>query len=517
MTLVAVPIHGDAIAVATQAEAARAAGADLVEVLIDRCVEQGADPDAVVAGIGALALPAIATARSVAEGGAWHGAEARRQALLAEADRRGAAYVDVELAAIAAGGPWTGWTPSRARLVLSHHDHVGMGSDLPGVIARMRAVGASMGGSEIVAKVAVMARDAADLATIRDLYVAGGGPLVAIAMGEHGLPSRLLSGVWGAEFTFARMDSGHAGSAPGQPTVRDLLRLYRLKGQSDTTRVFGVIGSPIAHSLSPLVHNAALGEHGLDAVYVPFRVEDAAAFWRACGGWLEGLSITIPHKQALLAEVDGLEELADSIAAMNTIYRDDADGAVGANTDAGAIVRCLEIALGRIDARRILVLGAGGVARTAAFACRARGAEVVIANRTAARAVELAAEAGCEAIDWRLAEREPYDVLINGTSVGMGKPDESPWPAAAHRSGTVVFDTVYTPLETRLLRDAQAAGASTICGLDMFIGQAVGQFERWTGLPAPEHLMYRLALERLDPAGSSGLTGQWRRRSTSGG
>ncbi len=207
------------------------------------------------------------------------------------------------------------------------------------------------------------------------------------------------------------------------------------------------------------------------------------------------------------------EEQVLRIGAMNTVYRSDTGAAVGANTDAPAIVHCLEVAAGNLQGRHVLVLGAGGVARTAARACLDRGASVAIANRTQERAEALARELGCQCLRYDQAHAAPYDILINGTSVGMGREraEESPWPRAAHRRGSVVFDTVYVPLETRLLRDAQAAGAATVCGLDMLIAQAVGQFERWTGLEAPEHLMYRLALEKLDPLA---ITAVSRRRST---
>jgi shikimate dehydrogenase len=194
--------------------------------------------------------------------------------------------------------------------------------------------------------------------------------------------------------------------------------------------------------------------------------------------------------------MDDREQLVCDIGAMNTVYRD-GDETVAANTDATAIVQCLEEGAGTLAGRRVLVLGAGGVARALAFAARSRGAEVAIVNRTQERAVELAAACGGKALAEAEALAYPYDILANGTAVGMNAPNDTPWPAAAHRRGTVVFDTVYTPLETRLLREAAAVGATTICGVEMFIDQAVGQFERWTGQAAPEHLLRRVVLARL--------------------
>jgi 3-dehydroquinate dehydratase/shikimate dehydrogenase len=517
MTLVTVPIAADTLAEAVrQALAAKAAGADLVELRLDRCGEV----PAIIAGIPALALPAIATIRHASEGGGWTGAPDDRIALLTEADHNRAAYVDLELAHL----PANGWRPRRAKLILSHHDFQGMGggdAEHDALIARMRAAGAA------VAKLALTARDAADLARIERLYREhrAGGPLVAIAMGDFGYASRLLTGVWGGHLAFARLPN-QAGSAPGQPLVGDLLDLYRLRDQGAATAIYAVIGNPIAHSLSPLIHNAAFAHYELDAVYVPIRVEDAAAFWRACGSWIAGLSITIPHKQALLPSVPEQEPLALHIRAMNTIYKAGSATIIAANTDAFAIAKCLLRAKGRLPTStdeaedrkslgsvdihsmsglKVLVLGAGGAGRAATFACSAHGAKVAVTNRTFSRAHELAKECGrgVVALDDAQAANWEYDCLVNGTSVGMHTADPAsveatPWPADRHRKGTVVFDTVYTPLRTRLLREAEAAGATTIPGLAMFIAQAAGQFERWwPDRKAPVELMERMARARL--------------------
>ena len=494
MVQVVVPIAAaDVATLSARAAQAKAEGADLIELRLDSCARLAKSHgalDALLAAIPRLPLPVIATARHASEHGDWDGSEPERQALLAVADEAGAAWIDQELAQFDARR-----RPQRARLILSHHDFAGMGGDLAAVVGRMRAQCCD------VAKVAVTPRDAADLAVIEALYHRSTDPLVAIAMGEHGLPSRLLAGAWGAAFAFARL-SGDAGSAPGQPTVRDLVERYRVRQQGPRTRIFGVIGSPIAHSLSPLIHNAAFAHHGIDAVYVPFLVGDAVAFWQACGGWIDGLSITMPHKHDLLIRVDRLEPLVGRIGAMNTIYRDENNATVGANTDASAAVTCVEAQAGTLRGRRVTILGAGGVSRAIAFAVAERGAQVLIANRGHERAQELATEVGGEACALEAAPSQPFDVLINGTSVGMGgkdqpAPSESPWPRTAHHRDSVVFDTVYTPLETTLIKEAQMAGATTVCGLSMFIGQALGQFSRWTGREAPEGLLYRLALERL--------------------
>lgn len=491
-------------ALVEQSRQAQAEGADLVELRLDLCLEHGASASDCIAAIPRLALPTVFTIRHASEGGRWSGSEAERLVLLSTADLAGAAYVDIELA-----HHQPGWRPARAKLILSFHDFHSMGGDLVNIVARQRAAGAD------VAKLAVTAHDASDLTVIERLLRRGGGPLCAIAMGEHGLPSRLLAGAWGAAFTFGRL-TGSDGSAPGQPTVRELVSLYRVKQQGPQTRIFGVIGNPVGHSLSPLIHNTALIHHGINAVYVPFLVSDAVAFWRACGGWIDGLSITIPHKHALLTTVDTLEPLAKRIGAMNTISRDGHNHSVGANTDATAAATCLESELGTLTGRRVILLGAGGVSRGIAFALTERGAKLVIANRGRERAEELAKEVGAKVVDFDKAMTLPYDALVNGTSQGMDDPTISPWPANAHRRDSVVFDTVYTPLETKLIKEAQLAGARTICGLSMFIGQALGQYKRWFDVDAPDGLMHRVALERLVEKEGRTLTAGTDRRGTAG-
>ena len=491
MVSIIVPISAaNAEGVINLSRSAKAGGADLVEVRLDTCVKLGANPQEIVAVLAKLALPAIFTIRHASENGDWEVSDVDRVRLFNQAAVQGVAWIDVELA------QWSALTsaglvrPPTTKLIMSYHDFDGMGQDLIGRIRAMKQAGAD------VSKIAVCPRDAADLATIRDIYQTTKGPLMVIGMGEHGLPSRLLAGAWGAAMTFARLD-GDVGSAPGQPTVSELLTLYRVKQQNAQTKIFGVVGSPVSHSLSPLIHNSAFGHHKLNAVYVPFRVEDVVGFWRTCGEWIEGLSITIPHKTALIGQMHTVEHLAKRIGAINTIYRDRDLKPVGANTDALAVISCVEEQICTLKDRRVLVLGAGGVARAIGVALKERGARVIIANRTADKATELAKEIGVDFMTLDQALLVEFDVLVNGTSAGMGKPEETPWPTEYHREGSVVFDTVYHPLETKLLRDAQRAGARTVGGLEMLIRQALGQYQRWTGREAPKHLMYRACLDRL--------------------
>jgi 3-dehydroquinate dehydratase / shikimate dehydrogenase len=489
--MITVPISAsDVEGVQRLARHAHAAGADVVEIRLDRCLHAGANGDAIIAQLPSLPLPVILTIRHFSEQGEFAVNDAQRVRWYHQAMQAGVAWIDVELAQWAtlqqAGLQRSGAT----KLILSYHDFDGMGDKIPERIAAMRQAGAD------IAKIAVLANDADDLAVIKQLYDDKNGPLIAIAMGEHGYASRLLAGCFGAAMTFARLD-GDVGSAPGQPSISELVKLYRIKQHNAQTKIYGIIGSPVSHSLSPVIHNTAFAHQGINAVYVPFRVENAVKFWRACNEWISGLSVTIPHKPELIGHMHTVEELVQKIGAMNTVYRDRDGKPVGANTDAHAVTYCLETHMGSLQGRTVLVLGAGGVARAIGVALGQKGAKVIVVNRTMEKAHELAAEVGATAMTFEQAHKLTYDVIINGTAVGMGKPDESPWPAELHRDNTVVFDTVYHPLETKLLRDAQEAGAKTVSGLEMLLRQALGQYQRWTGREAPQHLMYRACLDRL--------------------
>jgi 3-dehydroquinate dehydratase/shikimate dehydrogenase len=345
------------------------------------------------------------------------------------------------------------------------------------------------------------------------------GPTIALAMGEKGFISRLLAAKYGGFLTFAAMSAARA-SAPGQPTIAQLKELYRFGAQGPDTKVFGIVGSPVSHSRSPLIHNAAFAHTGFDGVYVPLLVDSLPDFLAAFGGpgWgLEGLSVTIPHKEAAAAAAASADPVAARVGAVNTLIRQPGGGYRGYNTDMsaaiGAIERRLAAASGGASSsggsgdsplagRTFVVVGAGGAGRALAFGAAAKGARVLIANRSGARAEELAAAVGpsAAAVPWEdlQAGRVTGDVLGNSTSVGMAPGvEESPVPAAALAGFKLVFDAVYTPRATRLLRDAAAAGCATVDGVEMFVGQAVAQFELFTGGPAPAALMERVLTDAI--------------------
>jgi len=346
-------------------------------------------------------------------------------------------------------------------------------------------------------------------------------PMIALAMGEHGLMSRILAPKFGAFLTFASLRPS-ATTAPGQPTITDLLNLYRFRSIKPSTAVYGVVGSPVSHSLSPRLHNAGFETTGHDGVYLPFPI--APGFESLKATLLElihhptlnlrGLSITLPHKEDIvrLAREQGwtLDDVSAGISAANTVSIErgesgDATNISVSNSDVPAIAQSLAEAVGDPRGKRIAILGAGGVAKAAAHALRS--ATLTIFNRTLSRAQELAdsipSAAAATLSDSHLLSASPFDLIINCTPLGMKDgpaPDASPLPPELLPTlspQTLVVDTIYIPLETPFLRAAREAGLRTIPGVSMFVNQAAAQFTRWTGAPAPSRLFERLVREHV--------------------
>jgi 3-dehydroquinate dehydratase/shikimate dehydrogenase len=322
--------------------------------------------------------------------------------------------------------------------------------------------------------------------------------VVGIAMGEEGLVSRVLGLRAGAAFTFASLDDG-VETAPGQVTARTLRDLYRLEQLDAATRIFGVAGNPIAHSLSPLMQNAAFRREHVNAVLLPLKVRTLADLLTLVLELpMSGVAVTMPLKQEVLPHLANMDPLTAKIGACNTI-RTGADGKLyGFNTDVAGVVRPLEKRL-RLTGARVAVLGAGGAARAAVFGLVEQGAEVLIVNRTHEHAVALARAAKAKALKHERLAKYRFDVLINSTPCGMtGTRQALPIKEDELNAG-LVFDMVYTPMETPLLKLAASRGIPVIGGLEMFVQQGARQFEIWTGKPAPEADMLRaveLALKK---------------------
>ena len=266
-----------------------------------------------------------------------------------------------------------------------------------------------------------------------------------------------------------------------------------------STELYGIMGNPVTHSLSPAMHNAAFRHLGLNKVYLPFPVQDAAAAIRAFKTLgVKGVSVTIPHKQAVIDQLDRIDPVAASIGAVNTLVIEEDATVFGLNTDWLGANAALKEHLGQLQGRRVVLLGAGGSARAIGFGLLEEGAQLTLASRTPERGQALAAALGCPWLPQESATEQQADILINATSVGMGaQRDSSPVAAEMLVNFSLVMDIVYSPLETRLLREAKVAGCQTINGLAMLLYQGVAQFERWTGVAAPVEVMRQQLLQRL--------------------
>ena len=343
---------------------------------------------------------------------------------------------------------------------------------------------------KVVSTARTLADNLAVLRVIEDHSLAA--QVVGIAMGEEGLLSRVLSPRAGAAFTFASTAEG-TETAPGQVSARTLLDLYRIEQLDQATRIFGVAGNPIAHSLSPLIHNTAFRRENVNAVMLPLKVKAVDDLLTVVRGLpIDGLAVTMPLKQEVLPHLANMDPLTARIGACNTL-RTGADGKLyGFNTDVAGIVRPLEKRL-RIRGSRILVLGAGGAARAAVFGLVEQGAEVFVVNRTHETAVALARKAHAKSLKHETLAKQHFDVIINTTPCGMtGFKQALPLKENELNAG-LIFDMVYSPLETPLLQLAKSRGLAVISGLEMFVQQGARQFEIWTGKPAPESEMYRVA------------------------
>lgn len=452
--------------------------ADLIELRLDSVD----DPD-VAGALEGRTKPVILTCRASWEGGGFAGSEDERRALLRQALDLGAEYVDVEWRAgfddlIRLGG---------SRIVLSSHDFAGMPADLAAQAAAMRATGAG------VVKIAVKPLRLSDSLTLLGLAKTFGPDerKVLIAMGDLGLPTRVLAGRFGSAWTYAGMVRD-----VGQITSSLLLEQYRFRSIDADTAVYGLAGSPIGHSVSPAMHNAAFAAAGINAVYLPLPAVDADDFVTfARGVGLKGASVTIPYKVALFDRVDDVDDLAKRVGALNTIKMD-ADGWHARNTDVAGFLQPLRERSVPMAGRRASILGAGGSARAVAVALAGEGMHVTVHARD-----EQKAQAVASVVNGAVGAFPPatgsWDVLVNCTPVGMQpRIDVSPMPASAFERG-LVYDLIYNPGVTRLLKDAATAGCDTVGGLDMLVGQAVEQFEWWTGVRPPASVMRAAASERL--------------------
>ena len=453
-----------------------AADADMVELRLDTVM----DPDA-AAALAGRRTPVIVTCRPTWEGGQFKGSEEDRRRLLRDAQQLGAEYVDVEWkAGFTELLEWRGGQG----VVLSMHDFAGVPTDLTSRAAAMRASNAE------VIKLAVMAHRVSDCLPLLSLGRASTHQTALVAMGEAGLPSRVLARRFRSCWTYAG-----DGIAPGQLPLTRLRDEFCFRRVTERTAVYGVVGRPVTHSVSPAMHNAAFKAAQIDAVYVPIAAADYDDFLEFAEGIaLAGASVTAPFKGDAFERADERDATSRRTQAVNTLRRS-GDRWIGSNTDVAGFLEPLQARMS-VRGARATVMGAGGAARAAAEALTAAGAHVSISARREARAEEAAALVGCSVADWPPMPHS-WDILVNATPVGTAPAvHESPFPDGAF-TGQLVYDLVYNPPDTMLLRAARAAGCRTLGGLDMLVAQAQRQFEWWTGLKPSERVMRDAALRAL--------------------
>ncbi|MEM8757698.1 MAG: type I 3-dehydroquinate dehydratase [Planctomycetota bacterium] len=538
MTLVCVPIMVESVEAAlSDAQLAKDTGADIVELRIDSFFHGSAgdspedqDQDRFVVEqlrglVADCPLPVILTCRSAAEGGDYDGDEVDRVSLLEKLcvnTDHPPAYLDFELASyqksanirqkinLCVDHPKQ-QRDVRTRLILSMHDFEGRPSDLMRRLADAWAEPAAS-----VVKFAYRARSIRDNLEIFEILREAPKPTIGLGMGEFGLMSRVLAPKFGGYLTFASLRQS-AGTAPGQPTMSDLLGMYRFWSIGKDTKVYGVIGWPVTQSMSPLVHNAGFEARGWDGVYLPMPVADSHESFKATlfelldSAVFSGASVTIPHKARLAtlaaSECWAVSRSVDAAGAGNTLVV--GDPCLVTSTDGQGVSGSLAALLGSIEGRHAVLVGTGGVSASIAATLLRKDAAVTVTSREFGRAEDFAGRLGCNAAQDPVGT--PADVFINCTPVGMaGGPDPDGLSIPIHDLAgklppeTVFFDTVYNPIETPMIRAAREHGFRTIDGVEMFIRQAAAQFELWTGEKAPVQLFDRLVRERLSSTDAGG-------------
>ncbi|MEZ5945119.1 MAG: shikimate dehydrogenase [Planctomycetaceae bacterium] len=422
--------------------------------------------------------PIVVTCRRPDDGGRWRGSEEDRMVLLRQAIVAGVEYVDLE-GDIAKKVPRFGKT----KRIVSHHDFNGTPDDVEAIHAELCKCDPD------IVKLVTMANSPQDNLRLLRIAQTSEIPTIAFCMGEFGLVSRILCGKYGAPFTYATFSKDRV-LAPGQISFDEMQHIYRFPRIGPDTPAFGVLGDPIGHSMSPLLHNLAFRESKLNAVYLPLRVpadefEDTLKAYDQLG--FRGYSVTIPHKTSALKFATKADDSSLKIGAANTLVKNAKNEWLASNTDYQAALDSILLGLSEkevysLNGQRVLMLGAGGVARAIGLAVQQAGGVLTLTNRTKARGKELADELGCQFVTWENRGSVGCDVLVNCTPIGMSpNVDESPFQQHWMNEGMVVFDTVYNPENTLLIKQAREQLCHVVSGIEMFVLQAAAQFKRFTG------------------------------------
>ncbi len=429
----------------------------------------------------------LATCRRRAGGGKLAGGVQAELRWLARARESGCHWCDLEIETLRElrGKAMSGFGLP-VHILLSLHD-------FQRVPSRLESIHADRHQGADALKIAAQARTFADSLRLLNL-TRRLNKLVAVPMGEVGLPARVLALREGSSLAYAPIEEA---TAPGQVSLHDLKDLYRAHELTRRTRVYGVIGDRVGHSLSPLLHNTGFIASKIDAVYLPFLVNDLPDFLKAVPQFgVRGFSVTIPHKESMMRHLKGCDPLAAEIGAVNTVVVRRDGSLFGCNTDYVGILRALKKKLG-LAGSRVLIFGAGGAARAAAFALAKAGAHVVICARREKAARELAKAVVGEAVPRRALKSEFFDAIVNSTPVGMFPHDRVSPLSSRELNCRLVMDLINRPQMTQLLKLAARRGITTVSGVEMFVPQGVAQWELWIGQRAPESAMRRAVLRAL--------------------
>ena len=480
--MICIPIVGPSMSKAREQITSAVEIADVLEFRLDLIETYELN-----ALLDASSLPVIVTNRSKLDGGQFKGEDEDRVQSLRDALKAGADYVDIEVS-----------TPREilqplleesdpTQIILSYHDFSHTPEDFNPLYETM----CEMPG-EII-KIVTYARDLHDNLKMFELLKRAKQEkqkLIGLCMGNLGEISRILSPLFGGFLTFGSLATGQE-SAPGQMPAITLKDIYRVNDERADFKVYGVVGNPVSKSLGYLVHNRAFHEKDSPDIYVSFLVDNVEKFFNGFKDLFSGLSVTMPAKEQIMPLLSRVDETAKKIGAVNTVVRE-GDQWVGYNTDCSGAIKALE-ACTSLQGKNVLILGCGGTAKAIGYGVKEKGGRLTITyHGDKERGESLAKELACELVHAREAGTRPIDILINCSPVGMSpNVDETPFLARDLKQGMVVFDSVYNPMETKLLREAKTAGCTVIPGIELFINQAARQFELWTGQTAPTEIMRR--------------------------
>jgi 3-dehydroquinate dehydratase/shikimate dehydrogenase len=515
MTYLAVSIFAeDQDAFFRQLDGARSKGAEAVEIRADVLTQPDVDTVLKMArAVQKAKLPVIVTCRDKKEGGFAEIDPSLRLSILREAILAGVEFVDIEYENFMHPDTCSvlkaALEQSETRLILSCHNF-----DHPFDDPELLYESILAAYPNAIPKIVYKARHINDCFAVFDLLKTSDKPLVAFCMGPAGQISRILAKKFGSFLTFASLDDDNA-TAPGQVPVEQMKKLYRWDHQDTDTEIFGLIGNPVAHSLGPALYNTCFDNDQINAVYLPFLVEGDTGEFNAFLDHVSrrpkfgfgGFSVTLPHKTHALdyANLHGdyVDNLAEAIGAVNTL-KIGFNGLLSAyNTDYSGAMDALVAAMGvgrhDLHKTKVAVVGAGGVARAVVAGLADVGARVTIYNRTVSKAQSLAKEFGCKSASVDKLAETKATILVNCTSLGMHpNVENSPVPDGVVHKDMIVFDTVYNPLETKLLKDAKAAGATAVNGAEMFIRQAMAQYKIYVGADPDEEGMREVVYQSLN-------------------